>query len=138
MDIPCVGAVIRDSAGRLLVVRRAHPPSSGLWSIPGGRVEAGESERDAVRREVYEETGLRVDPRGVAGSVILPAANPGHRYLVTDYWADVSPGTSTDPRPGDDADDARWVSYPEFAALDVVPGLAATLQRWGVWTRWSG
>ena len=58
--IPCVGAVIKDGPGRLLLIKRGHEPGKGLWSIPGGRVEAGESDADALVREVREETGLVV------------------------------------------------------------------------------
>jgi ADP-ribose pyrophosphatase YjhB (NUDIX family) len=138
MDIPCVGAIIRDAEGRLLVIRRGRPPSQGLWTIPGGRVELGESDHDAVRREVREETGLEVEPRAAAGSVVLPAAHPGDRYLVTDYWATVAPAAPTEPSAGDDADDVRWVSNAEFLALEVTPGLAQTLQQWGVWATRAG
>ena len=56
--IPCVGAVVFDDSGRLLLIRRANPPAQGTWSLPGGRVEPGESSEDAVVRELHEETGL--------------------------------------------------------------------------------
>lgn len=138
MDIPCVGALIHDAEGRLLVVRRGREPSRGLWSIPGGRVEPDESDLDAVRREVREETGLQVDPGDTAGVVVLAAVAPGDRYLVTDYWAVITPGTSFEPRCGDDADEVRWVSEPDFLALQLTPGLAEALQRWGVWADRSG
>jgi ADP-ribose pyrophosphatase YjhB (NUDIX family) len=138
MDIPCVGAIIHDAEGRLVVVRRGRPPSMGLWSIPGGRVEAGESDHDAVRREVREETGLQVDVLDAAGSVVLPASTPGDRYLVTDYLAVVTPGTSSDLQAGDDAEEARWVSETTFLAMDLTPGLARALQQWGVWAARSG
>jgi 8-oxo-dGTP diphosphatase len=137
MDIPCVGAIIHDAEGRLVVVRRGRPPSKGLWSIPGGRVEPGESDQDAVRREVREETGLQVDVLDAAGSVVL-AASAGDRYLVTDYLAAVIPGASTDVVAGDDADEARWVSESEFLALDTTPGLARALEQWEVWAARSG
>jgi len=138
MDIPCVGAIIHDAEGRIVVVRRGRPPSLGLWSLPGGRVETGESEPDAVRREVHEETGLQVDVLGRAGSVVLPGARDGDRYLVADYLATVIPRTPTEPRAGDDADEARWASEPELQALDTTPGLMEALQRWGVWVHRSG
>lgn len=138
MDIPCVGAIIRDAEGRLVVVRRGRPPNQGLWSVPGGRVEAGESDHDAVRREVREETGLRVEVLGAAGSVVLPGFIPGDHYHVTDYLAVVTPGTPTDLRAGDDADEARWVSESAFLEMPLTPGLACALQRWGVWATRSG
>src|SRR4051812_45185259 len=56
--VACVGAVVTDGHGRLLVVRRANDPSAGLWSVPGGKVEPGEDDAAAVVREAYEETGL--------------------------------------------------------------------------------
>jgi ADP-ribose pyrophosphatase YjhB (NUDIX family) len=137
VDIPCVGAVIRDADGRLLVVRRANPPSRGLWSIPGGRVEPGETPVDAVRREVREETGLEVEVGPPVGSVVLAGADPGDRYLVTDYATELRPGSAV-PTPGDDADAVRWVGYDDFLTLDLAPGLAAALQQWGVWANSSG
>lgn len=135
MDIPCVGAIIHDASGRLLVVKRGRPPSMGLWSIPGGRVERDESQHDAVRREVREETGLDVQVGEAVGSVVLASALPGDRYLVTDYLATLSAGPPLDPVAGDDAQDVRWVTRPQFLALDVSPGLAPALHGWGVWER---
>ncbi|MFD1047221.1 NUDIX domain-containing protein [Kibdelosporangium lantanae] len=60
--IRCVGGVIHDTQGRLLLVRRAHEPGKGLWSLPGGRVEPGENDAEALARELFEETGLTVEP----------------------------------------------------------------------------
>ena len=58
--IPCVGAIIKDPGGRLLLIKRGHAPQAGRWSLPGGRVEPGESDQQAVIREIREETGLQV------------------------------------------------------------------------------
>jgi 8-oxo-dGTP diphosphatase len=138
MDIPCVGAIIHDDEGRLVVVRRGRQPNVGLWSIPGGRVEAGESDHDAVRREVREETGLQVDVLRSAGSVVLAAPAAADRYLVTDYLAVVTRGTSTDLRAGDDAAEARWVSESALLDMEVTPGLVRALRQWGVWAARSG
>src|SRR2546430_16924216 len=58
--VPCAGAVVKDQAGRLLLVRRGREPGRGRWSLPGGRVEPGETAAEAAVREVREETGLDV------------------------------------------------------------------------------
>ncbi|MDX6738799.1 NUDIX hydrolase [Actinocorallia sp. A-T 12471] len=118
----CVGAVIvRD--GDLLLVRRANPPGEGLWSIPGGRVEPGESDRDAVVREVAEETALSVEPGALLGSVQIGP------YDVHDYSARVLSGEA---RAGDDASDVRWVPLTGLDDLPLTDGLKAALLLWGV------
>lgn len=126
--IPCVGAVIKDSAGRLLLIRRGHPPGAGLWSLPGGRIEQGESDEEAVVREVGEETGLSVAPGPLVGSVTRPGPD-GAAFEIRDYAASVTGG---DLQAGDDAMDARWVSPAELTELPLTAGLAATLSEWGV------
>jgi 8-oxo-dGTP diphosphatase len=125
-----VGAVITDDSGRLVVVRRLNPPSEGLWSLPGGRVEPGENLRAAVRREVWEETGLDVEVGTVAGTVTLPGPQDV-RYEVTDFMC--TPLSATSLVAGTDASDARWVTRDELADLPSSPGLVETLTRWGVW-----
>ncbi|MGQ0467047.1 MAG: NUDIX hydrolase [Sporichthyaceae bacterium] len=126
--VPCVGAVVHDDAHRLLVIRRANPPGAGLWSIPGGRVEPGESDVEAVDREVLEETGLRVMVGMFVGSVVLPGLD-GVQYDVRDYACAVVGGRL---QAGCDASDARWVDREELFALDTTPQLVDTLERWGV------
>ncbi len=133
MDIPAVGAIVHDEQGRLLVVRRGRAPGLGKWSIPGGRVEAGEALADAARREVREETGLRVDVQGVVGTIELPGASAGDSYQVTDFVATVVAGSSGEPVAADDATDARWVTQDELIALDTTAGLTDALRAWGVW-----
>lgn len=129
--IRCVGAVVRDCAGRLLLVQRANEPGRGRWSLPGGRVEPGESDPRALARELLEETGLTVHVGALVGIVERPAANG--TYLIYDYACRVTGG---DLRAGDDAMDAAWVDGTEFAELEhghaLTPLLAETLRRWGV------
>jgi len=67
-----VGAIIKDEAGRLLLIQRGHEPETGRWSLPGGRVEPGETDEQAVARETREETGLQVTCGALVGSVERP------------------------------------------------------------------
>ena len=120
--------MIRDSRGRLLLVRRGRPPGEGLWSLPGGRVEAGEGDLAAVVREVAEETGLAIAPGALLGAVERPAPG-GAIFEIRDYEATVTGG---DLIAGDDAADVRWAGAAAFAALPLTPGLAEVLASWHV------
>src|SRR6478735_11335416 len=116
MRVRCVGAVILDDVGRLLVVRRMNAPSADLWSVPGGRIELGESPREAVTREVREETGLVVTVDALLGSVEIPAEDStGTVYDVEDYACTVVQGGEL--LAGDDAAEVRWVDRAAFDAL---------------------
>jgi ADP-ribose pyrophosphatase YjhB (NUDIX family) len=123
-----VGAIVRDDRGRLLMVQRGHAPSAGTWSVPGGRVEPGEPDADAVVREVREETGLEVRPGALVGRVDRPGLG-GAVYDIYDYAADVVSGRLA---AGTDAADARWVAEDELPALECAPGLVDALRSWGV------
>jgi 8-oxo-dGTP diphosphatase len=126
--VPCVGAVVRDGRGRLLLVRRGRPPGLGLWSLPGGRVEAGETPEAALAREVREETGLEVTVGALVGRV--ERAGPGGVvYDIADHVCTVTGGRLA---PGDDADDARWATPTELRSLPTTDGLLDALARWGV------
>lgn len=122
--VRCVGAVILDADGRMLLVQRANPPSRGCWSVPGGRVEPGEALIEAAAREVAEETGLAVSIGRLLGTVQIDAT-----YEVHDFAATVTGGALV---PGDDALAARWCTPAEVAALPTTPGLVAELRRMGV------
>jgi 8-oxo-dGTP diphosphatase len=130
--IACVGAVIKDHAGRLLLIKRGHEPGAGLWSLPGGRIEPGETDQQAVIREILEECGLVVTCGRLLGVVERPG--PGGAVIdIRDYLATVTGGALA---PGDDAADARWVTAARLVRLDadgqLTSGLAAVLGSWGV------
>ena len=74
--IPCVGAIITDGE-RILLIKRGHEPEAGRWSLPGGRIEPGESDQQALVREVREETGLKVTPGRLVGRVTRPGPAAG-------------------------------------------------------------
>jgi 8-oxo-dGTP diphosphatase len=126
--ILCVGAVVTDGRGRLLLIQRGHEPGKGLWSLPGGRVEPGETAAEALVREMEEETGLTVEPGRLIGTVERPG-RAGDVFDIQDYAATVTGGTL---RPGDDAADARWVSPEELAVLPLTEGLVEILTEWRV------
>jgi len=127
--VPCVGAVIHDPAGRLLLIRRGHDPHRGLWSLPGGRIEAGESPEQAVVREVHEETGLEVVPGRLVGHVTIPG--DGVVFDVVDLACTLT-RTDAEPVPGDDADAAVFADAATIDGLPCTPLLVETLRDWGV------
>ena len=103
-----VGAVIVCD-GEVLLVRRAHPPLEGEWSIPGGGLELGEKLREGVAREVLEETGLdvQVGPLiDVVDSIFLDQdGRPKYHYVLIDYLCHPRSGT---PVAASDASELRW------------------------------
>ena len=126
--VPCAGGVVFDETARLLMICRGQPPSAGSWSIPGGRCLPGESPAAACVREVAEETGLQVRVVRYAGRVER-AAPSGGVYVIDDFACRVLAGELA---AGDDAADARWVTRAEMAHLELVPGLYAALEEWGL------
>lgn len=130
--IPCVGAIIKDQSGRLLLIRRRNEPGAGLWSVPGGRIEPGETDEQAVVREVLEETSLDVTCGPLLGAVERPGLR-GAVVDIRDYEAFVTGGELA---AGDDATDARWVTPDQASAMEVAgqltPRLLEALRSWSV------
>jgi 8-oxo-dGTP diphosphatase len=136
-EVPRVGVgavVVRD--GHALLVRRGKPPSQGMWAIPGGRVELGETLQQAVERETLEETGITVH----AGTpiytfdVIMRDEDDHVRfhYVIVDMLADYISG---DLRAGDDAWEAGWKTAQDIDALPVYQATLELLKR--VTTLWG-
>lgn len=111
--------IFRD--GKVLLVRRAHDPGRGRWSLPGGRVEHGESLEQAVHREVAEETGLLIDIVSLAGiREVLPRDGAAGHYVVLSYAARWRGG---DVLLNDEHDDARWLAPTDLAQVTTTDGL---------------
>ncbi|GAA4058408.1 NUDIX domain-containing protein [Agromyces indicus] len=123
-----VGAVITDADGRVLLVRRAHEPQRGRWSVPGGRVEPGETLEAAAAREALEETGLRVLVGRELWTIRVPAGT-GIEYEVHGFAAAVLGGTLDH---GDDADDARWVPSGDLPGMRLTTDLLELLRSAGI------
>jgi 8-oxo-dGTP diphosphatase len=116
--ILAASAVIVEGS-RVLLVKRGHHPAKGLWSLPGGSVDPGESLQDAAAREVVEETGLVVATGPEVWRVRVELAE-GIHYDVRALVATVTGGVLS---PGDDAADAAWWEISELATLDLTPHL---------------
>ncbi|HVX44312.1 MAG TPA: NUDIX hydrolase [Mycobacteriales bacterium] len=125
----CVGGVASDGPGRVLLVQRRNPPDAGAWTIPGGRVEAGESAEAAVVREMLEETGLQVRVGRLLARLDVPGPDAEIVYDITDYAVTITGGTL---QAGDDATAAGWFRRDELAAMRLTPDLLDWLDRYGV------
>lgn len=123
----CVGAVATFDA-QILMVRRGHGPAAGAWSVPGGRVELGETLAEAVVRELREETGLAGVCEGLVGWVERIGAD-GH-YVIFDFAVTIV--DDAEPVAGDDAAEARWVPLAELCDLELADGLAEFLHDHGI------
>jgi 8-oxo-dGTP diphosphatase len=105
--------------GRVLLVRRAKPPA-GLWSLPGGHVEFGETALEAARRELFEETGVAADLTELVGLYEIIREKPPIHYAIACYcgrWA------SGEAQAASDALAAQWVSPLELQHLDFAPNV---------------
>ena len=116
-------AIIRD--GRVLVARRARGPALGVWTMPGGVVEAGETLTEALKREIVEETGLTIEPVALAGHrevVVRDDERRVSRHFVILCFA--SRWLAGEPTLNDELAEARWLRVTELAGLKTTEGLA--------------
>ena len=116
-------AIIRD--GRVLVTQRARGPGIGIWSMPGGVVEAGETLIEALMREIKEETSLTIEPVALAGHrevVVRDGQGRASRHFVILCFA--SRWIAGEPRLNEELSDARWLRPEELSTLKTTDGLA--------------
>jgi 8-oxo-dGTP diphosphatase len=117
-------AIFRDD--KILLVRRARSPAKGFYSLPGGRVEFGESLHTALHREVDEETALKIEIAGLAGwREVLPEAPGSGHYLIMSFAARWSSG---EPVLNDELDDFRWLPPDALGDLQMTGGLQEVIQ----------
>jgi ADP-ribose pyrophosphatase len=116
-----VGAVVGQQH-KMLMVRRGRPPAQGLWTLPGGLVELGESLEQALRREILEECGLRIESTSLLDVVeFIDSDNDNkirYHYIVVDYLAKWIAG---ELQPATDVIAARWMTRAELFQIDLAP-----------------
>ena len=117
-------AIFRES--KVLLVRRARSPAKGYYSLPGGRVEFGETLHTALHREVAEETALRIEIAGLAGwREVLPTPSGGGHYLILSFAARWKAG---EPVLNEELDDFKWLAPDMLSDLKMTPGLPDVIQ----------
>jgi ADP-ribose pyrophosphatase YjhB (NUDIX family) len=115
-------AIVRD--GKILIVRRARPPANGVFTLPGGVVETGETLTEAVAREVREETGLEIEPIGLAGfreTIARDGDDRVERHFVILCFA--AHWRSGEPVLNEELSEAHWLDPAALADLPTTPGL---------------
>ncbi|HKG99997.1 MAG TPA: NUDIX domain-containing protein [Bradyrhizobium sp.] len=117
-------AIFRED--KILLVRRARSPAKGLYSLPGGRVEFGETLHAALHREVDEETALKIEIVGFAGwREVVPGTSGGGHYLIMSFAAC---WVSGEPVLNEELDHFRWLKPGSLGTLEVTDGLPAVIQ----------
>lgn len=118
-QIAVSAAIFRD--GNMLLVRRARSPAKGFYSLPGGRVEFGETLHAALHREVHEETSLQIGIVGLAGwREVVPGPTGGGHYLIMSFAAR---WLANEPVLNDELDDFRWLAPGALGDLKLTGGL---------------
>ncbi|MER7465687.1 NUDIX domain-containing protein [Streptomyces sp. NPDC097981] len=128
--VPAASAIVVDGEGRVLLQRRT---DNGMWALPGGKMELGESIGQCAARETLEETGLTVEITGIVGTY----SNPGHVFAYDDgevrqefsicLLARPTGGTL---RTSDESFEVAWFTLEEAAALPMVPGIRKRINDW--------
>ena len=121
-----VGVAVVDRE-KILLVQRGRPPGEGLWAVPGGKVELGETMQETARREVWEETGLEVEVGEVvwAGDSIGPGDPPEWHFCLVDFLGTVRGGELAH---ADDAAAVRWVDLDDAGSLPLTPTMPPLLE----------
>ncbi|MDO9104605.1 MAG: NUDIX domain-containing protein [Methylovulum sp.] len=127
--VPMIGVagIVFNNQQQVLLIRRNQRPAAGLWSVPGGKLEAGETLVDACRREIQEETGLNVDVKTI--TAVVERRLEGFHYVIMDFLALPSGEEDNAPVAQSDAADARWVGLENLPDYPLVTGLPEIIMR---------
>jgi 8-oxo-dGTP diphosphatase len=122
-----VGGIVFNDNRQVLLIERNQPPASGLWSIPGGKLESKESLSEACNREVKEETGLDVQATVIVA--VVERQTEGFHYIIIDYLALLKSPEQSNPIAQSDASNAKWVEIDKLSKYKLVPGLHEIIIR---------
>jgi 8-oxo-dGTP diphosphatase len=122
-----VGGVLFNSHREVLLIKRNQVPAQGLWSIPGGRLEPGESLVEACRREFYEETNLEIEVKHIIA--VVERRLEGFHYVIIDFSVQLKDESKCIPIANSDVSEAKWVSLDELGQYDLVVGLGEIIKR---------
>ena len=118
--------LVRDSYSRALVIQRGQEPEYGLWAVPGGRVEWGETLEDAASRELQEECGLKLRPQVLLHVAEIINASQAVHFVVLDYGTCLESPQAV--KLGSDAKQFRWITPDQIAGLAWAQGMRRFLE----------
>jgi len=129
LPVPTLGVsgIVFNKHKQILLIQRNQPPSMGIWSIPGGKLEAGESLAEACRREINEETGLDTIVKNIVA--VVERRVEGFHYVIIDFLALLADEEHGQPVAKSDVSEARWVSLEHLDQYDLVGGLEEIILR---------
>lgn len=122
-----VGGIVFNDKGQVLMIQRNQPPAMGLWSVPGGKLEAGESLADTCKREIKEETGLDVAVKNIVA--VVERRIESFHYVVIDFLACLVGDENTMPVAQSDVAEAKWIGLENIEEYHLVDGLAEIIMR---------
>jgi len=122
-----VGGVLFNKHNQVLLIKRNQAPAQGLWSIPGGKLEPGESLVEACQREYYEETNLEVEVKQIVA--VVERKLEGFHYVIVDFYVELVDEDKCIPVAQSDVADAKWVSLDGLEQYVLVVGLKEIIMR---------
>lgn len=125
-----VGGLLFNRRNQVLLIKRNKPPAQALWSVPGGKLEAGEGLTECCRREIREETGLDVNVISLIAVVERRIEN--FHYVIIDFLVELRDESKNIPLAASDVSEARWIDLEKIDAYPLVNGLAEIIQRTAV------
>jgi ADP-ribose pyrophosphatase YjhB (NUDIX family) len=122
-----VGGILFNKHQQVLLIRRDQPPAKGLWSVPGGRLEPGESLVDCCQREFYEETNIEITVQHIVA--LVDRKLEGYHYVIVDFLVIMNDEENIDLKAQTDVSEASWFTLPELADMPIVTGLTEIIRR---------